>query len=103
MTKLPHEINGKGEALNPATLACIELLEHVLADAKAGNVLTVGIIACGPSDFGANIAGPNAQAVYMGCGVLQAKIVAAVTQPAPDMRPTILRPAPLGPRPVRRG
>lgn len=102
---MPHTINGNGkdtETLNPASLACIELLEHVLADAKAGNVTTVGIIACGPSDFGANIAGPNAQAVYMGCGVLQAKIVAAVTQPAPDMRPSILRPG-LAPRPVRRG
>lgn len=91
---MPHEINGKDtEVLNPSSQACVALLEQVLADAKAGNIMTVGIVACGPADFGANIAGPNAQAVYMGCGVLQAKIVSAVTQPAPDMRPTILRPA----------
>lgn len=100
---MPHEINGNGgEVLNPSSQACVALLEQVLADAKAGNIMTVGIVACGPADFGAQIAGPNAQAVYMGCGVLQAKIVSAVTQPAPDMRPTILRPG-LAPRPVRRG
>lgn len=90
--------------LSQANLDCIELLEHVLRDAKAGNVNTVAIVACGPHDFGANIAGPNAQGAYMGLGVLRAKIEAAVTQPAVDMRPTILKPGANGnvlrPRPV---
>lgn len=90
--------------LSQANLDCIELLEQVLRDAKAGNVSTVAIVACGPHDFGANIAGPNAQGAYMGLGVLRAKIEAAVTQPVIDMRPTILKPSSNGsvmrPRPV---
>jgi hypothetical protein len=84
---------------NDASDACVQLLEQVLADAKAGNITTVGVVACGPADFGAQIAGPDARSVYMGCGVLQDKIVKAVTQPAPIMRPKsaphILRPRPV--------
>lgn len=98
-----HMINGDGEdqaALNPASLACVALLEQVLADAKAGNITTVGIVACGPADFGANIAGPDARSVNLGLDVLKAKIVAAVTQPAVMTAPTILRPqGPIMPRP----
>lgn len=93
------------ETLNQSSLACIELLEQVLTDAKAGNINTVGIVACGPSDFGAQIAGPDARSVALGLDVLKAKIVAAVTQPAVDMRPNIMTPLRgngqiLRPRPV---
>lgn len=92
------------QSLNESSLACIALLEQVLSDAKAGNITTVGVIACGPGDFGAQIAGPDARSVYMGCGVLQDKVIRAVTQPAVDMTPNIMRPktAPhiLRPRPV---
>jgi len=91
-------------ALDPSSLACIALLEQVLSDAKAGNITTVGVVACGPSDFGAQIAGPDARSVHLGCAVLQDKIIRAVTQPAVDMSPNIMRPksAPhiLRPRPV---
>lgn len=88
---MPHIINEtKDEALNPASLACIDLLMQVLTDAKAGNVTSVAIVACGPSDFGANMAGPNAPAMNMGLDVLKAKIVAGVTMPAPQS--PILRP-----------
>lgn len=80
------------QPLNESTQACIELLEQVLSDARAGNITTVGVVACGSSDFGAQIAGPDARSVYLGCGVLQTKIVAALTQPAVDMRPNIMRP-----------
>lgn len=93
--------------MTEATDACIALLEQVLSDAKAGNVTTVGIVACGPADFGAQIAGPDARSVYLGCGVLQSRIVSALTQPAVDMRPTVLRPSGNGmirrPRPVPKG
>ena len=82
---MPHLIEGtKDEALNPASLACIELLMKVLEDAKAGNVTSVAIVACGPSDFGANMAGPNAPAMNMGLDVLKAKIIANVVQPMPQ-------------------
>lgn len=81
------------EALNPASLACIDLLMKVPADAKAGNVTSVAIVACGPSDFGANMAGPNAPAMNMGLDVLKAKIIAGVTMPPPSS--PILRPRPV--------
>lgn len=84
------------EALNPASLACIDLLMQVLTDAKAGNVTSVAVVACGPSDFGANMAGPNAPAMNMGLDVLKAKIIAGVTQPAPQS--PILRPRPVSGR-----
>jgi hypothetical protein len=84
------------EALNPASLACIDLLMQVLTDAKAGNVTSVAIVACGPSDFGANMAGTNAPAMNMGLDVLKAKIIAVVTQPAPQS--PILRPRPVNGR-----
>lgn len=93
--------------MNDSSDACVQLLEQVLADAKAGNITTVGVVACGPGDFGAQIAGPDARSVYLGCGVLADKIIRAVTQPAVDMSPTIMRPkaAPhiLRPRPVPKG
>jgi hypothetical protein len=78
--------------MNEASEACISLLEQVLSDAKAGNITTVGIVACGPADFGAQIAGPDARSVNLGLDVLKSKIIAALTQPAVDMRPNIMRP-----------
>jgi hypothetical protein len=95
---MPHLIDTtKDEALNPASLACIDLLMQVLADAKAGKVTSVAIVACGPSDFGANMAGPNAMGMNMGIDVLKAKIIAAVSSPAAPQSP-ILRSRPVGPR-----
>ena len=78
--------------MTEASEACVALLEQVLADAKAGNITTVGVIACGPGDFGAQIAGPDARSVNLGLDVLKHKILSAVTQPAVDMRPNIMRP-----------
>lgn len=78
--------------LDESSQACVELLEQVLADAMAGNINTVGIVACGKGDFGAQIAGPDARSVYLGCGVLQNKIISAVTHPVVDMRSNIMRP-----------
>ena len=94
---MPHIVDTtKDEALNPASLACIDLLMQVLADAKAGNVTSCAIVACGPSDFGANMAGPDARSMYMGLGILQRKIEGNVTQPAPQS--SILKPRPVGRR-----
>lgn len=91
--------------MNESSEACVQLLEQILADAKAGNITTVGVVACGPSDFGAQIAGPDARSVNLGLDVLKQKIISAVTQPAADMRPNIMRPngggaKVLRPRPV---
>jgi len=70
-----QRIKSMTETLNPSSLACIELLEQVLTDARAGSINTVGIVACGPSDFGAQIAGSDARSVALGLDVLKAKIV----------------------------
>lgn len=89
--------------LDESSQACVDLLEQVLADARSGNINTVGIVACGKGDFGAQIAGPDARSVYLGCGVLQNKIISAVTQPAVDMgimRPNGAAAKILRPRPV---
>jgi hypothetical protein len=102
---MPHSIDKTD--LDAGSLACISLLTQVLDDAKAGNVTSVAVVACGKSDFGANIAGPNAPALNLGIDVLKAKIIASVTQPAPNDGARILRPNGAGPvaRPVpgRRG
>jgi hypothetical protein len=98
---MPHEIEKPD--LDPASLACISLLKQVLEDARAGNVTSVAVVACGKNDFGANIAGPNAPALNMGLDVLKAKIIQNVAFPTgPEPRPSILRPngAGLAPRPV---
>ncbi len=80
------------ETLNPASLACVELLNKVLEDARAGNVTSVAIVACGPSDFGANMAGPNAPAMNMGLDVLKAKIISGVTQPQYTPKRSVVTP-----------
>ena len=90
-TQTADEVFGVIDIKNPATEACVALLKQVLADAEKGNITTVGIVACGPSDFGAQIAGPDARSVNLGLDVLKAKIIAGVTQPAPA-RSAILRP-----------
>jgi hypothetical protein len=101
------ELIGGKDAGEPSSesLACVELLEAVLKDAKAGKITTVGIIACGAADFGANVAGSDARSVYMGCGVLMNRIIQVTTgqQVVPS---AILRPQnsgnifPKAPRPV---
>lgn len=84
-----EDVIGVVDITSPASQACVSLLKQILADAEKGLITTVGIVACGPSDFGAQIAGPDARSVNLGIDVLKAKIIAGVTQPAPS---AILRP-----------
>jgi hypothetical protein len=102
----PSNGHDDGVALDPGMVACISFLKQLLADAEAGRINTLAVVACGPSDFGANVVGPNAQAAYMGLGVLQRKIEAAVTQQPTGPVSSIIKPgAPVfpRPRPVPRG
>jgi hypothetical protein len=80
------------EILNPASVACVALLEQVLETAKAGGVTTVAVVAAGPSDFGAQIAGPDASKIMLGLAVLQDSIVRGVTKSDPTPGPRLLRP-----------
>lgn len=85
------EINGAPvAALDQASAACVQLLEQVLADARAGNVRSVCIVACGPGGFGASFAGPNAPELNLGLDTAKASILQMVSQPqkrSPIMRP----------------
>ncbi len=99
-------LNGQGEdfteggrILGVAEKACIELLESVLADARKGNVTSVAVIACGPADFGAAIAGPDAAKLNLGLDYAKADIQAAIRggvpmegRPAPKGHGRLIRP-----------
>lgn len=80
--------------ITPAGQACIALLEQVLDDAKAGKVTSVGVICCGPSDFGAAHAGPDAAKLNLGIDTLKRTILNIVSPelpaPSPIKRPSIL-------------
>lgn len=77
-------------AITAGGYACIELLKQTLADAEEGRITTVGIIACGPADFGSAHAGSDAARLNMGLDVLKRTILEKVAPPAPR-GPTILR------------
>lgn len=79
-------MNGPDEFIDPAQAACIELLEAVLANARAGGVTSVAIVACGPNDFGASTAGPDAAKLNLGLDTLKATILAAVNRPSQPKR-----------------
>ncbi len=67
--------------LGRAEQACVDLLEQVLVDAKAGMVTTVGIISCGPSAFGSAHAGPDAAKLNLGLDVLKRTVLDIVSPP----------------------
>lgn len=71
----------KGVTLDASAMACISLLEQVLADAKAGKVTTVGVVSIGPSDFGSAHAGPDAAKLNMGLDVLKRTVLEIVAPP----------------------
>lgn len=74
--------------LDPGAQACVELLERTLDDAREGRITTLGIIACGPQDFGSAHAGADAARLNMGIDVLKRTILEKV---APQHRPAIMR------------
>jgi hypothetical protein len=85
----------KIEILDPAKLECIQLLEQVLADAKAGNVVAVAIVACGASGFGAAFAGNDAPKLNLGLDSAKATLLQMVSggqQPGTQQprKPTIV-------------
>jgi len=82
-------INGHvtGETLGVAERACIELLEKVLEDARNGKVNSVAVIACGPTDFGAAIAGPDAARLNLGLDYAKADIQTAIRGGATPEQP----------------
>lgn len=93
-----EDFTDEGRILGQAEKACIELLESVLADAKRGNVTSVAVIACGPADFGAAIAGPDAAKLNLGLDYAKQDIQAAIrggagaSAPKPQGHGRLIRP-----------
>lgn len=81
-------------APSPAAQDCLILLKQVEADILAGKVDSIAIVACGHTDFGANVAGPNAVAINLGLDVLKARVIANVTDrhqvPVKRPKPTVI-------------
>lgn len=84
------DIPPAASVVDPAQAACIQLLEQVLATARAGDVRSVCIVACGPGGFGASFAGPDAPQLNLGLDSAKASIMQAVLQP--QKRSSIIRP-----------
>ena len=85
MDATPHKF------IDPASEACVALLESVLASAKSGAVTSLAIVACGPNDFGASTAGPDAAKLNLGLDTLKANILAAVNMPKPKRESHIIQ------------
>lgn len=77
--------------LDVGAQACVELLEKTLEDAREGRITTIGIVACGPQDFGSAHAGPDAARLNMGLDVLKRTVLERVAPPQTARRPVIMR------------
>lgn len=59
-------------------LACVDLLSEALEQARAGNISSVGIIACMKTGYATVMAGNQPGDLNMGCDSLKKKILEAV-------------------------
>lgn len=66
-------------ALTESQQACVELLTEALAEAKRGNINTVGIVVCMQAGFATVVAGHQAADLNLGCDDLKRKVLDAVT------------------------
>lgn len=80
----------KAGQMAPGQQDCIDLLEKCLADAKAGRITTIGVVACGHSDFGTAMAGPDGARLFLGTAILADTVKGAIMMPragSPILRP----------------
>ena len=76
--------------LDPASQACVELLEKVLADARAGTIRSCVVVVAGSAGPGAAFAGPDLGALNMGLDAAKQNLLAVALQPrkaSPIIRP----------------
>lgn len=71
--------NGDAAGLRADQLECIKLLEGLLENAKAGDVWSCVVVACGPHDFGSAMAGSDAPRMILGLEVAKQNIMERVT------------------------
>jgi hypothetical protein len=65
-------------------LACVELLEKVLADAREGHVSSIALVAIGAGGFSPAVAGPNAPELNLGLDACKKIILDRVLTPRPS-------------------
>lgn len=67
------DLNGAavGGHLDPASQACVDLLEKVLADAKAGKVQNLAVVACGQGGMGPGFVGVNIPEINLGLDLVK--------------------------------
>lgn len=58
--------------------ACVALLEHVLTDARNGNVTSIGLVICSKNGFRATAAGAQLGDMHLGAASLQHQILELV-------------------------
>lgn len=78
-------MNGAGVAAMgniPVIAATVEVLEKVLAEAKAGRCISVGIIMIDQNGgFATPWAGPQIPQLYLGAGAMQTRILRSIEAP----------------------
>lgn len=66
----------------PVVSAAVEILEKILAEAKAGRASSVAIVMVDPNGGVATPwAGPQVAQMYLGAGMLQSRIIRALESP----------------------
>lgn len=84
-----------GGHLDPASEACVDMLEKVLADAKAGRVQSIALVACGQGGMGPAFVGADIPSLNLGLDLVKRQMQDALVQQAMQQdrtRPKILRP-----------
>lgn len=76
---LPNGAKAKAAA-DPGSEACVDLLERTLADAKAGKITTLCIVAVGPHGAGPAIVGKDIPHLNLGMDVAKALILQRLTE-----------------------
>ena len=84
-----------GGHLDAASAECVKMLEKVLADAKAGRVQALAVVAVGAGGMGPGFVGSDIPQLNLGIDVLKRQIMDTLlmqAQQAQARRPHILRP-----------
>ena len=71
----------------------VEMVERLLADVKANNISSVGLVVVTPQGgIGAMLGGPQRTEIYLGAGILQKRMLQEIDPPpGAQQRPAIIR------------
>ena len=83
--------SAKPSLITPLTQAqqdCVDMLEETLSEARQGSIETIGIIVCFKTGYATAMTGSRASDLNLGCDSLKRKIMAAVEDRSPLIRPS---------------